>query len=304
MTAALPKEEAARLVDNATVQVRKQFDRILEPAPRLSQADLENIYTEITNTTTGVLEEVLRQSQPEEILDILSRLLEQALDGWRMAIGVKGLSDYQRILMLQTLDSEWQLYLTAMDDLRQGIGLQAVGQRDPLIQYQTEGYRMFSELLHNIDRTVVRNFFHKLPHHMLYVRQAEQIAKTSHDIARSPGKEVVAKAPHPIRREKLRRNDPCPCGSGKRFKDCHLGSERELVQLLQTSGNGGARPAAAPTVSTRLATGGPATVGTPRNRAGSEAPKEGTLRGKGGSHKQQSQVPRGKVRPLKGDQKK
>ena len=99
-----------------------------------------------------------------------------------------------------------------MDHMRQGIGLQAYGQRDPLVEYKSEGFRMFQALLQNIEYDVA---------HMIYnvrlapimARPAPQIGQTNHPAESEP---VRRKA-----KGKVGRNDPCPCGSGKKYKHCH-----------------------------------------------------------------------------------
>jgi preprotein translocase subunit SecA len=124
-----------------------------------------------------------------------------------------------------------------MDDLRQGIGLQAIGQRDPLVQYQTEGFRMFSELLDNIDQTMVQSFFHRLHDHKRIVQQYEEEAARREQASRL-GFEIISggttnsSTGRTLRRElpKVGRNDLCPCGSGKKYKHCH-GSSTEALPV-------------------------------------------------------------------------
>jgi hypothetical protein len=91
-----------------------------------------------------------------------------------------------------------------MEDMRQGIGLQGIAQRDPLVTYKTQAFGMFQELLDTIDQTTVRTFFNNLPQ---YVAQVQQQEVMSH----------AARA----REIKVGPNEPCPCGSGKKFKKCH-----------------------------------------------------------------------------------
>jgi len=131
-------------------------------------------------------------------------MLDRTFERWRGFIGVELLNRYGRELMLNAIDREWVDYLTAMEDLRQGIGLQGIAQRDPLVTYKTQAYRMFGELLDTIDRTTVRTFFTNLPRYAVQVQQqqASGQAARARDIKVGP-------------------NEPCPCGSGKKFKKCH-----------------------------------------------------------------------------------
>ncbi len=140
----------------------------------------------------------------EALANGLQAMLDRTFERWRAFIGVDLLNQYGRELMLSAIDREWVDYLTAMEDLRQGIGLQGIAQRDPLVIYKTEAYRMFEELMITIDRATMRSFFNNLPR---YVGQMQQ-QRASSQTAR-------------VRDLKVGPNEPCPCGSGKKFKKCH-----------------------------------------------------------------------------------
>jgi preprotein translocase SecA subunit len=235
ITAALDDEERARVVDEAMAFVRQQIQPFYAPTGPIGSDQINARFAATYTHGAELLHAMLGQLGNDEMADMLASLVDKAFDDWRDVVGVKELGSYQRALMLRTIDLEWQQYLTAMDDLRQGIGLQAVGQRDPLIMYQTEGYRMFGELLANINRTVVQSFFRQLPEHQRYIQQARD-EQFQRDAAAKAGYEsgrarVAAKsegaagppAAQPLQRAapKVGRNDPCPCGSGKKYKQCH-----------------------------------------------------------------------------------
>ena len=119
--------------------------------------------------------------------------------------------EFERVQLLQAVDSHWMDHIDAMDQLRQGIGLQAIGHTDPVVAYRTSGFEMFDEMVRGIRERTVRNLFH------LSVKAAPrkrvQLANpitTSGDSKPQPKR--VDKAPG--------RNDPCPCGSGKKYKNC------------------------------------------------------------------------------------
>ncbi len=121
----------------------------------------------------------------------------------------------ERLLMLQVIDRLWVDHLTAIDDLREGIGLRAYGQRDPLVEYKSEAYAMFQGLLAQIRHDVVHAIYHvalqreqpKPPPRALHTNQTNSAA--------DDGREPVRAG------RKVGRNDPCPCGSGKKYKKCH-----------------------------------------------------------------------------------
>jgi len=105
-----------------------------------------------------------------------------------------------------------------MDDLRQGVGLQAYGQRDPLVVYKTEGFRMFQQLQEHIQHDLVRSIYRVQP---VVAQQPVRTRVTEEATTTNRGDEAQA----PRKSKKVRPNEPCPCGSGKKFKFCH-GSAR------------------------------------------------------------------------------
>jgi len=139
------------------------------------------------------------------------------------------MSELEKAILLQSIDMFWVDHLDAIEHLRRGIGLQGYGQRDPLVEYKKEAYRMFSELLTAIDKYVAMAVFKV----QIATEVAEQQLQTSlpgagklHLVGPAKeGDEHVADDPVTDERFKdVGRNDPCPCGSGKKFKKCH-GSE-------------------------------------------------------------------------------
>ncbi|HEY0736369.1 MAG TPA: SEC-C metal-binding domain-containing protein [Herpetosiphonaceae bacterium] len=164
----------------------------------------------------------------------LEQLVDRSFDRWRSLIGVDLLNRYSRELMLNAIDREWADYLTAMEDLRQGIGLQGIAQRDPLVAYKTQAFKMFEELLDTIDRTTVKTFFNNLPRFVNTVQQQAALGAAR------------------VRDLKVGPNEPCPCGSGKKFKKCHGAANRPqvappvAVAAVATNGDGDGKAAPAP----------------------------------------------------------
>jgi preprotein translocase subunit SecA len=126
-------------------------------------------------------------------------------------LGADLLRQVERSVVLSVVDNKWREHLSDMDYLRAGIGLRAMGQRDPLVEYQREGYEMFSELVEAVKRDTVRYLFRV------------QLAQAQPPAAR-PAKPATPAQPQPgsvAAADKVGRNDPCPCGSGKKYKRCH-----------------------------------------------------------------------------------
>ena len=119
------------------------------------------------------------------------------------------------MVMLRNVDTLWLEHLDSMDRLRDGIGLLGYGQRDPLIEYKKESYRMFQTLLGTIEENVVSAIF------KVQVVQKVKSPMENKNISASGGDETVSSAVAPkIKLKKVGRNDPCPCGSGKKYKKC------------------------------------------------------------------------------------
>jgi len=129
------------------------------------------------------------------------------------------LMDYLRkVIMLQSIDGHWKDHLLAMDHLKEGIGLRGYGQKDPIREYQKEGYEMFMEMVQRVKDDTITKLC------MVQIQREEEIEemkeRTQQNYIMSRGEDT--KAPETIKRggDKVGRNDPCPCGSGKKYKKC------------------------------------------------------------------------------------
>ena len=123
------------------------------------------------------------------------------------------LRELERVILLKVIDRKWMDHIDDMDQLRQGIGLQALGQRDPLVEYKFAGYDMFDELIAGISRETVSVLMHVRIEQKAEREEVAKVTGTNRDTS-------VAQAP--VRRSagKVYPNDPCPCGSGKKYKQC------------------------------------------------------------------------------------
>jgi preprotein translocase subunit SecA len=180
-------------------------------------------------------DEIERLTDREEVVDHLMELAEAAYDHKEQELGHDQMRLLERIWMLNVMDRLWIQHLTAIDDLREGIGLRAYGQRDPLIEYKVEAARMFDELQSNIRADVVNAIYH------LQMRQqappppppTEAAFRTSEGGGPTNGANGASRRPRQpggnggaavgarVAAAKVGRNDPCPCGSGKKYKRCH-----------------------------------------------------------------------------------
>ena len=122
--------------------------------------------------------------------------------------------EIERVILLKVIDRKWMDHIDDMDQLRQGIGLQAFAQRDPKIEYKLAGFEMFDDMTRNIKEETVRLLFHV---HIEEKVEREQVAK----VTGTNKDDSAAKEPVKRMEAKVYPNDPCPCGSGKKFKNCH-----------------------------------------------------------------------------------
>ena len=126
----------------------------------------------------------------------------------------EAIREVERVVLLKAIDRKWMDHIDDMDQLRQGASLQAYGQRDPLVEYKMAGYDMFDEMTANIKEETVRILFHV---HVEQKVEREQVAK----VTGTNKDDTVAKGPTKRMEAKVYPNDPCPCGSGKKYKQCH-----------------------------------------------------------------------------------
>ena len=125
----------------------------------------------------------------------------------------EAIRELERVILLKVIDRKWMDHIDDMDQLRQGISLQAYGQRDPLVEYKMSGYDMFDAMTANIQEDTVKLLLHVKVEQKVEREQVAKVTGTNKD-------DSAAKVP--VKREtvKVYPNDPCPCGSGKKFKQC------------------------------------------------------------------------------------
>ena len=171
---------------------------------------------------TGLTADDLQSSNRDEIEQVLFEKAEAAYAAREATIGAEQFRELERMILLHVVDSKWMDHLRNMEDLRQGIGLRAYAQQDPLLEYQLESFEMFQEMMHSIREDTLRYLYRV----QVRTRDAEaeqaqrQRAAQQRLLAARSNRETVA-TPQPRRAGvKVGRNDPCPCGSGKKYKRC------------------------------------------------------------------------------------
>jgi len=161
----------------------------------------------------------------ERIIEEVKRVYERK----EREFGEELIRYLEKVLMLQSIDHHWKDHLLAIDQLKEGIGLRGYGQKDPLIEYQKEAYQMFLDMLERIKRDTVQKLFAIQIAKQEEAKEVKLERKQAFFLSRGPepsprGAEMEEGRGMTVRREgkKIGRNDPCPCGSGKKYKKCCL----------------------------------------------------------------------------------
>lgn len=158
------------------------------------------------------VESLTKESLKDIILNKAIELYEQK----EQEIEPDRMRDVERAILLRIVDFHWIDHIDAMDDLKQGIGLRAVGQQDPVAAYKMEGFAMFEELIANIQEETIKALFHASIRTDTEHKSVAVIKNTSHEDSGEKQSGKTFKTD-----KKIGRNDPCPCGSGKKYKKCH-----------------------------------------------------------------------------------
>jgi preprotein translocase subunit SecA len=195
-------------IDNYKIQIKTIYD---------FDADGERL--DIENMTS------------QEVVEAIWERLKVKYERKEQQIGPEAMRTYERIIMLNIIDAQWKDHLLSLDHLKQGIGLVGYGQKDPLVEYKKQSFDLFQEMLDRIDTTTIRSLFNlqvvaEQPPEALRQRRAARrpasLQFTGPNQGAAPAGEEDGKVKTVVRDQpKVGRNEPCPCGSGKKYKKCH-----------------------------------------------------------------------------------
>jgi preprotein translocase subunit SecA len=180
--------------------------------------DLEGLVADVATIfplPAEINAQALSQMKLEQIEDRFIKHSEALYDEREEELGSDNIRLLERLIMLRTIDNLWIEHLTAIDYIRQGIGLHAVAQRDPLVAYKRESHRMFQDLTAAIQHDVVHTIYHASITRKEAPQQVPSPMAQLADVGAGGRKQPTRAAG-----KKVGRNDPCPCGSGKKFKKC------------------------------------------------------------------------------------
>ncbi|WP_163539834.1 preprotein translocase subunit SecA [Gracilibacillus sp. YIM 98692] len=164
-----------------------------------------------------ITEDELKGKEKEEVVDLILAKVKEKYDQKEQELTPEQMREFEKVILLRTVDTKWMDHIDQMDQLRQGIHLRAYGQNDPLREYQMEGYSMFEEMIAAINEEVARYVMKAQIRQNL---QREEVVKDTQAVSGGDQSKKKVKKPF-VKSQNVGRNEPCPCGSGKKYKHCH-----------------------------------------------------------------------------------
>ena len=191
-----------------------------------SELNIESLSTEITNIFGFDITDFIKQnkSNTEAITEEIKKKAMEIYAQKEQEIGSDEMRELERVVMLKVVDEKWMNHIDAMDELKDGIGLRAYGQKDPVVQYRLEGFDMFDEMVNDIKYDVTKILMNIRQQGEAKRQETVKITGAALEAIHSVdgGAKIGTDVDRTIRNDgpKVGRNDPCPCGSGKKYKNC------------------------------------------------------------------------------------
>jgi len=221
------KERVEEMIER---ECQRLVDDFCDAKTHPEEWDLEGLvrrYLESFNGEPKLEPAELAEKDRDGVKELLLARAKEAYAAREATIGEVNLRELERSVMLHFIDQKWMEHLRGMDELREGIGLRAYGQKDPLLEYKFEAYQMFQAMMAEIEHAVVRSLFRiRLVDQQAAARTADEARKASEErlrqavTNRTPAGEKQGAVVQRRVQERVGRNDPCPCGSGKKYKKC------------------------------------------------------------------------------------
>ena len=220
-------EERRRVLDGESMQdsiyhmISEYVENLVDKEISADQEPEDWDLTELNVSLRGSIP-MMEPVSPEDVKDMSQKKLkhflkEKAVKAYEMKEAEfpepEHLREIERVVLLKVIDAKWMDHIDDMDQLRQGIGLQAYGQRNPKVEYKMLGYDMFDEMTKSITADTVRTLFHIKLEQKVEREQVAKVTGTNKD-------DTAVNAPKKRTEKKIYPNDPCPCGSGKKYKQC------------------------------------------------------------------------------------
>ena len=190
------------------------------------ELNIESLNTEILNVFGIDMLDFIKENKSniQAISDELKKRAMEIYEAKEQEIGSEQMRELERVVMLKVVDEKWMNHIDSMDELKNGIGLRAYGQKDPVVQYRLEGFDMFDEMINDIKYDVTKILMHIRSQGETKRQETVKITGAALEAIHSVdgGAKIGTDVDRTIRNEgpKVGRNDPCPCGSGKKYKNC------------------------------------------------------------------------------------
>ncbi len=207
--------------ENLDEQIQSMIKDIIEDAANIASTEKSidvdvfkaHIYSIFMPKGSIEIEDIEKLSR-EELVERTYEIAHKIYSAKEEQIGSERMREIERVILLQSVDSHWIDHIDAMDQLRQGIGLRAIGQQDPVVAYKMEGFDMFDEMTKHIQEDTVRYLFNITIEQPVERKQVIDVDHLSSSATDEPNSKTVKKE------DQAGRNDLCPCGSGKKYKKC------------------------------------------------------------------------------------
>ncbi len=191
-----------------------------------SEINIESLNTEILNIFGIEMLNYIKENKNDSqaISEELNKKAMEIYENKEKEIGSEEMRELERVVMLKVVDEKWMNHIDSMDELKNGIGLRAYGQKDPVVQYRLEGFDMFDEMINDIKVDVTKILMHIRQQGEAKRQETVKITGAALEAIHSVdgGSKIGTDVDRTVRNEgpKVGRNDPCPCGSGKKYKNC------------------------------------------------------------------------------------
>ena len=221
--------DGENLKENMTNMINSVTDEVVDMyvgGENLQQLEVESLDNEIKNNLAIDMTEFIKQNEkePEKVKEELKKLALEKYEEKETDIGEEQMRELERVILLKVVDEKWMNHIDSMEELKDGIGLRAYGQQDPVVKYRMEGMDMFEEMVSNIKYDVVKILMNIRKQGEVRRQETAKITGAALEAINSvDGNGKINVNEHQtVRNEgpKIGRNDPCPCGSGKKYKNC------------------------------------------------------------------------------------
>ncbi len=208
------------IIEMAKPIAKRHLERLvssyIDPEDKTQRVNVDDLFYALDKKVypLELLEKSKMATDSETLVDYLNDVFVKEFESKRSQYGDDKFNEFLKVILLRVVDTYWVKHIDQMSELRQSIGLRSYGQQNPLGEYKEIGYSMFEDMIASIEADVTR---YMLRGQIRDNMQRQQVAKPTRT---SSGKEETKKK-QPIRKQKIGRNDPCPCGSGKKYKHCH-----------------------------------------------------------------------------------